>query len=136
MTREDSVKQFIKPRPAWENHNWKGYGMIPGKFYYNIMYNAKKRNLACDITILDLQDLYVKQDGKCYYTGRQLSLSPKALRTVKASIDRLDSSKGYTLDNIVFCSAIINVMKNTLTEAEFVLTCNEVVERLNHGKSI
>lgn len=37
----------------------------------------------------------------------------------KVSIDRLDSSKGYTIDNIVLTDYRINVMKNDLSVSEF-----------------
>lgn len=36
-----------------------------------------------------------------------------------ASIDRLDSSKGYTKDNIIVCSLRANMLKNNGTKEEF-----------------
>ncbi len=46
-------------------------------------------------------------------------------------IDRLDSSKGYTLENCVPCCEEINVMKMALTKDRFVQLCTMVAERLS-----
>ena len=35
------------------------------------------------------------------------------------SIDRIDSNKGYTIDNIQLVGAIINIMKNDMLEKDF-----------------
>ena len=34
-------------------------------------------------------------------------------------LDRVDSSKGYTIDNVVPCCAICNTAKNKMTQKEF-----------------
>lgn len=43
------------------------------------------------------------------------------------SVDRLDSSKGYTLENVVLCCAAINRMKMDMTVDEFRRWCQLVV---------
>lgn len=44
------------------------------------------------------------------------------------SIDRIDSSKGYTRDNVVLVCSSINVMKNSHSIDEFINLCRSVVE--------
>lgn len=39
------------------------------------------------------------------------------------SIDRIDSAKGYSLDNIQLVCVVINLMKLDMTQAEFTAWC-------------
>ena len=43
-----------------------------------------------------------------------------------ASLDRIDSSKPYEKNNVVFVSAPINYMKNIMTEEETVAYCKKI----------
>ena len=55
------------------------------------------------ITLKDLQEMYKKQEGKCYYSS--LPMSSKILSDYMMSLERLDPSKGYTKENIaLICS--------------------------------
>lgn len=49
-------------------------------------------------------DLYKKQDGLCYYSKLPMSL----YGTWKMSLERIDSSRGYHIDNIVLCCLEFN----------------------------
>ena len=44
----------------------------------------------------------------------------------KASLDRIDSSKGYTPNNIQFTTWICNQAKNNLDEVDFIEMCKDV----------
>jgi len=70
------------------------------------------------ITIEDLKEIWNKQNGKCFYSGREMkyNFSRKELPKLsthpeKVSIDRVDSDRGYTKDNIVLCCTLVNLMK-------------------------
>lgn len=72
--------------------------------------SATHRGLDKLINVHDIYRKIIEQKGKCYYTGLDLkgySIGEKD----SPSIDRLDSSKGYTKDNIVICKAWANIMK-------------------------
>jgi hypothetical protein len=78
------------------------------------------------INIEDLKEIWNKQDGKCYYSGRKMkyNFSRKELPKLKShpekvSIDRLDSNKGYIKDNIVLCCLMANTMKFDTSLEEF-----------------
>jgi hypothetical protein len=77
-----------------------------------------------NVTIEDLKQVWDKQNGICKYTGIKLTLpihSKKRNPDVQykmASVDRIDSSKPYTADNIQFVSRSINYAKNTMTDQE------------------
>lgn len=69
-----------------------------------------------------LVQLWEKQDGKCYYTGVSLldELSNEVFaRWGSPSLDRLDPSKGYVKNNMVWCIYGVNAFKHTLTYKEF-----------------
>lgn len=83
---------------------------------------AKKRDIPFLITIEDCKRLPMK----CYYTGLELTMDNYKNNTV--SLERLDSSKPYTVDNIVFCCKRINEMKSNMTIEDFVMFCTLVYE--------
>ena len=70
-----------------------------------------------EITLKDIQELKDKQNNKCVYTGRELLW--KYNDHNKASIDRIDSSKGYIPSNIQLVIHIANQAKSNLSEEEF-----------------
>ncbi|ARF12683.1 hypothetical protein Klosneuvirus_16_2 [Klosneuvirus KNV1] len=111
------------------------------RLYLDIVHNAKRRakNIPVEISVDDLRDLYKKQDGKCAYTGKQLTAIRYAVRNDQhimnkwnVSVDRIDSNKGYTTDNIQMVCAIINRMKTDLREEEFLSLCNDIVKANAH----
>lgn len=61
--------------------------------------------------------MYKEQNGKCKLSGETLSLQSKSNYII--SIDRLDSTKGYTIDNIQLVTKIVNLAKNDLTDKIF-----------------
>ena len=43
-----------------------------------------------------------------------------------ASLDRIDSSKGYTIDNVQWVHKKVNMMKKDMSDSEFIAWCNEI----------
>lgn len=71
--------------------------------------NIKEYTLTPEI----IKEQLIKQEMKDYYTG----IIPNDYKDY--SIDRLDSTKGYTEDNIVITTNIINTMKLDMSIEEF-----------------
>jgi hypothetical protein len=96
-----------------------------------ILQAAKTRNLEVDITLNDAYSLLVEQNHKCALTGVDISFADtsKEHNTGKttASLDRIDSSKGYIKGNIQWVHKIINMMKRSSSQDEFKLWCRLVV---------
>lgn len=84
------------------------------------------RVLESLITTTDLLNQYELQGGKCNYTGINLDVILTFKKDSNASIDRIDSSKGYTKDNIQWVYKPVNIMKNSYSEEEFLYVCNKV----------
>jgi hypothetical protein len=101
------------------------------KFRYHFR-NIKKRFKEVDLTIEDLKDIWIKQNGKCFFTGIELVLSSYSKINknpiYSASVDRIDNSKGYLKDNIRWVSRAINWMKNDMNDEMVYELLNIIVE--------
>lgn len=86
--------------------------------------NRKKK--SCNITKKYLEKILEKQDFKCALTGRRFSddLSD-------ASLDRIDSNKGYIYGNVQLVLAKVNIMKNDMPQEDFIKACGEVWNHYN-----
>ena len=84
---------------------------------------CKKNNLEFLIDEDFILNMWITQNGKCFYSGKNMEIfsSPWSV-----SIDRKDSSKGYTKDNIVLCCAVFNRMKLNYSINKFIELCNMV----------
>lgn len=95
------------------------------------------RRKETDITIEYLKEIWESQKGICIYSGIQLVLPKtrnKENKIVTASLDRIDSSKGYLKGNVQFISSVINYMKSTLSHEETLELCKIIAE--NYNKNI
>lgn len=101
-----------------------GYKEIPGTVFGNILRNCKRKTktIKCDISIIELNDLWNKQEGKCALTGLPLYLHSKSIKCT-ASLDRINSSGNYTKDNIQWVHKIVNRMKWDMDQKDFLNWC-------------
>lgn len=93
-------------------------------------YRATKKKIEFNISSEYVLNLLEKQNGKCFYSGKQLGLIFNENLRDMMSIDRIDSSRGYTADNIVLCCAAVNSMKNSMTIEEMVDWCTAISENM------
>ena len=90
---------------------------------------ARERGLECTITIEDVWNQYVKQGKVCNLTGKEIGWCPRIRRNGTASIDRIDSSKGYTIDNIQLVHKDVNFMKGVFSQEYFIQTCKDIATK-------
>lgn len=110
--------------PFFHSKLWLGYGNISKTYFNNIYRNSINRHYLFDVTIEQLWDLYVQQKGCCVLTGMWLRFNTKTADTDgNISIDRIDSSKHYTLDNIQWINKTINFMKSNFSQQKFINYC-------------
>ena len=98
----------------------------------NIYHNAvSKRDLDFVISIQDADSKLVEQQFRCGLSGIHLSIpiyswQGKLLNEGNASLDRIDSSIGYTKDNIHWVDKTINKMKGAFSLDRFFTLCKKV----------
>jgi hypothetical protein len=110
------------------SRTWRGCGDVPGKYFTTTKINAIKRNLEFSITIENMWDTFIKQNGKCALTGETIFFRKRATGEQTASIDRIDSNLGYTIQNIQWVHKDINLMKQNLSEDILLKICKQIVE--------
>jgi hypothetical protein len=83
---------------------------------------AKNKNREHNITVEDIKEIY-PLDGCCPIFGMKLEFNSAGFRENSPSIDRIDSTKGYTPNNIQIISWKANRIKGyaTLQELEMLL---------------
>jgi hypothetical protein len=116
---------------------WQGQGLISQHVFKTIIENAKKRSLEFDITIEYIWNLYLKQDKKCAISGLPIefaSCSKSKSKFQTASLDRIDSSKGYVKNNVQWVHKTVNKIKQDLMQIEFVNLCYLIArnQKLTH----
>ena len=112
-----------------QHSSWKGCGQLSGAYWRIVCAGATTRSIVVDLTIEQAWRLYEQQRGRCALTGTELSLSRTGKgQTQTASLDRIDSKRGYELDNVQWVHKRIQLMKNYLDQDEFVAWCALVAE--------
>jgi len=113
-------KSSIKYKKLADNHEWKLQQTLKAS-----KNRAKSKGLEHTLTLDNLVDLY-PQDGKCPVFDFELTWgNPK---WSSPSLDRIDSTKGYTYDNCQIISNKANILKNDATLEELELLVNYLKE--------
>lgn len=84
--------------------------------YNRLKASAKKRNIPFALTLTDLNNL--TYPITCPVLGMPLKFNRGRPQDNSYSIDRIDSSRGYTIDNIIVVSWRANKLKNSSTTTE------------------
>lgn len=123
----------LKHRKGFENPGWKGHERISGYMWSRIRRHAKSRDLAFNITLVDAWECFEAQKGRCALTGWPLvlGLSSKQPSTQTASLDRIDSIRGYEKNNIQWVHKDVNQVKWDLSDDRFREICRAVVAHEN-----
>ena len=101
-------------------------------FLQNARKSAIKRKQEFAITLEDIVEFWNKQEQTCPYTGRTMTLESGKLNTV--SIERIDSSIGYTKDNTILVCQAVNRMKSDFSLDDFYSICADVAAFLGDEK--
>lgn len=124
-----SIDNFYK-----DSHSADGYSNIckyctayslPSR-YQAYRGGAKKRNLDFELT-RDEFDIITSKP--CHYCGEY---SNKYFEKPYSGIDRIDSSVGYKLDNVVPCCTICNRMKLNYTTDDWLSKMHKILEHMKY----
>ena len=113
-------------RNGSSNSNYKGTKDIPSSYFHQLKLGAKTRDLIFRLSLQDLQHIWDAQKGLCKLTGLPLTFeSTQETNSVhdislKASLDRINSTDGYVLGNVAWVSKTVNLCKQQLTLEAFI----------------
>jgi hypothetical protein len=92
---------------------------IPSTFW-SYKDRAYKKNLDFDVT----EEEYCRlRERPCHYCHRNITVHNLS------GMDRIDNSKGYSLDNVVACCSECNQARSNIPQAEFIHACILVSQR-------
>lgn len=104
---------------------------IPVGLWSSIVSRSKEKSFQSSEIDFDsdyIAELYKDQNGKCALSGWAINLSRNGLENT-VSVDRIDSNKGYTKDNIQLTHKIVNRCKLNLPEELFFQLCKAVYKQ-------
>lgn len=143
--REVNFYELIKGRSSGckrctgagdKTSRWKGCGPVAGRLWGEVRRNAKARGLALSVTIEQAAALWDAQHGKCALSGSPLSFE-RMVGGIKqrgtASLDRIDSSRGYEVGNVQWVHKDVNKMKTNFSDEEFIAVCCRVADHHRSG---
>lgn len=111
-----------------KHHFFKGYKEISQSVFNKIRQKAQDRNIKFEINIKDIYDLYIKQSKRCAISGIKIKFKKNSKDEQTASLDRIDSSKHYSIENIQWVHKKINTMKWNLSQEEFINYCKIIAK--------
>lgn len=104
-------------------------GSVRVSWFNSFIKSALSRGYVWEIDIEFIDAMYEEQDGLCSLSGLPIGWSKVGWHH-SASIDRIDSNKGYTTDNVQLVHKKLNMMKGTLSNEEFIELCTAVSENM------
>lgn len=100
---------------------------LSGTFWRQIVQGAKKRNIEVSVNKKTVYELFIKQNKKCGISGLPIEMAETTKDhchgKTTASLDRIDSLKGYHIDNICWVHKDINKIKWNLQINYFLFLC-------------
>jgi hypothetical protein len=139
LLRPDSLNKDLqgcyectRAKPGSDNPSWKGVGNLCSLEYSRLKRQANQRNIKFSITKEYIWELFESQNGNCALTNVKIDLVPtyyiKRGQKQTASLDRIDSNKGYIKGNVHWVHKDINVMKNGYNIEYFIKMCKAVAD--------
>ncbi len=132
IVRKALIKHGIQVREHTRSHkmimasqNKRSHHTISGRYFHSLISGSVRRNIHFDITLEQIWDLLVSQKHKCKLSALPIRFhQPGEKATAQtASLDRIDSDKGYTLDNIQWLHKDVNKMKWEHSQDRFKQLC-------------
>ena len=107
---------------------FKGYEDMHSWYLSNAQRRSKKLGIEFNLNAKFLWELFIKQNKKCALSGDPIFFSKKRSSRSEgtASLDRIDSTKGYTMDNVQWVHKNVNLMKMYLDETTFISFCEKI----------
>lgn len=134
LRRNYAIESFLLGKTCKKCSNRKtenchrGYvGPVRVSWFNKFKTQAELRKYSFDITVEFISDMYTAQKGKCALSGLPIGWEDVGT-THSASIDRIDSSIGYTQNNVQLVHKDINMMKQQFDNDYFIQLCMAVAD--------
>ena len=114
----------LRKRMANDNPNWKGYKGLSGHHWRHIQIHAENRSLPFKISMKYAWNIFQSQGQRCVLSGLPLRFGDEQT----ASLDRIDSSKGYVRGNVQWIHKDTNWMKIKFPQDYFIQLCKLVAQ--------
>ena len=111
------IEQLHKYRPEANP-----VGELDRSRFSRIRIGAERRNIDFLVSMEFIWELFISQDRRCKLTGLFLDFSD-------ASLDRIDSSLGYTEANVQWVHKTVNTIKWNMSVEELVGWCSLIVDK-------
>jgi hypothetical protein len=95
------------------------------RIYNRFKKSSKTRGISWKLSI---DEMFFCFDKKCALTGWDISIDYK---NETASLDRIDSSKGYEQNNIQWVHTMVNMCKNKYDQGKFIEMCKAIANNTN-----
>lgn len=105
------------------NPNWKGHKEIPSSLVTKIKFGAESRGIKYSLSNDYLNSLWIESNKKCSLSGIDIEINKNA------SLDRIDSSKGYIRGNVQWVHKNVNIMKRSIPQKEFIEICRLIADK-------
>jgi hypothetical protein len=118
-------------------NKYKKYHKPPGEANFNHIYasyisGARRRNLAFELNKEQFRELTSKNCFYCNLPPKQkMKNSANTGEIVYNGLDRVDNTKGYTIDNVVPCCKKCNHAKDISTLSDFKTWVKSVYQNMN-----
>lgn len=115
------AKEKIKRDNGGVDISYKGTENFAGQTFSAWESSARRRNIEWNISRKQIEEIYKKQNGFCALSG--IKMQPHIKSLYRPSIDRIDSNKGYNVNNVHFVCSMVNMMKNKFEINNFIEMC-------------
>jgi len=120
----ENLKHIVENKsdfPIWEHSHNRRDELSPFRETFR---RLKNRDKEVTVTLESLKEIWDSQKGICPLTGWTLELPTQSknykLKLRTASLDRIDNSKGYAVDNVRFVSVMFNLARNQFSDEDVI----------------
>lgn len=104
---------------------FKGYKDIRKTYWNKLAKRSELREQSFSLTMKQGWELFELQNRKCALTGLPIVFD-KCNGNTTASLDRINTNKGYEVDNVQWVHKDVNKMRNVYTIEYFIKICKLV----------
>lgn len=122
-------------RKGKDSPTWEGYEEISLSLWNRLKKGASERNYDFTVSIQEAWEIFLKQNRRCVLSGINLFFgTANDDSSQNASLDRIDSSKGYIQGNVQWLDKRVNFMKQALPQDEFIELCDKISGNYHSSK--